>query len=359
MNAVSRDFQIFSTPKLWSYDDERMRFTTYDFLPGDFPTRIHQANGYFGASSSMAGPSYEKDTNQGKRDREVTEGWPLYDQRQTFSTISGFFDVQDATKASNFPELMSSGWESVISGVPHPFGFNLVVDGIVLNATTSLMAERKEVVPGGEGHDNETTIFVKVHPDNSPNVNASDRRRDLDYYMHVQSPDGPAMTYAISAIAENQNAISGCAAHTYHLRSTEPNYRAPWIQMSEQSVDDSNKNGGFPPAFPFLTGHGANLQLPLFGWLGVKLNTDVLTLSPSLPPTSAKDATKPGQLFGAVTDGNWGTRCQPLSSNRTHLKVTLDESVPFQRIEEIRIEWRPRKPTQARIGFSHWVFQLH
>lgn len=70
-------------------------------------------------------------------------------------------------------------------------------------------------------------------------------------------------------------------------------------------------------------------------------------------PTSAKAAVKPGQLPGAATDGNSGTRWQPLSSEKTHLKIILDDSVPFQMIEEIRIKWGPRPAVQARIGLSN------
>ncbi|RDW88907.1 hypothetical protein BP6252_00939 [Coleophoma cylindrospora] len=657
INTVSRDFQISSTPKLWSYDDERMRFTTYDFLPGNFPTRIHQANGYFGASSSMAEPFYEKDTNQGKRDSEVTEGWPLYDQRQIFSTISGFFDVQDATKASNFPELKSNGWESVISGIPHPLGFNLVVDGIVLNATvdsdtlrnftqtlhcrngittwsytwtptnssTALDIEfaaflsrsrptvaatqlrvtaREQVVNaniidlldgrnekrsylGGKGSDKENTIFVKVHPDNSPNIDAwlystanvikgylvensrtlvtavSGNNDDITVgqawnislkagntavfqkFVGVASsdkfPDPKSKAESSSKLAlqdgwevlrsehiqhwnrlmqrdliadyrdqsgyipvnhttieflqaaavvdrfyvlqnllleEGNNlndqsiSVGGLSsdsygglifwdADTWVLRGiilTDPDYALQILKYRVAKYKQARANAQVEYAqrkykfstnaaiYPWTSGRYSNATAtgPTLDY-EYHLNTDIALsmLCPSLPvikhaslpafyfggnrfkatmnathtnltripvelsrifndlapvavivdrpddeippqsytlalnetvtiqnsiywknpttpknilqcqPTSAKDATKPGQLPGAATDGNSGTQWQPLSSNRTHHKVTLDESVPFQRIEEIRIEWGPRTPTRARIGFSN------
>ncbi|KAL3427993.1 acid trehalase [Phlyctema vagabunda] len=272
------------------------------------------------------------------------------------------------------------------------------------------------------------------------------RQVDLDYYMHIQTTDGPAMTYAVSAIAENQNARNGCAVHTYELQSKLPHLRAPWYLMSEQANDDNNENGGFEPAFPFITGHGGNMQIILFGYLGLALDKAVLTINPSLPVykflrppdftfrgarfraamnsthtnltripaegasgargdlisgpvpvsvgrsdggsgqrnytlevnqtitvendlywrtkmngrnllqcqnTAAKGDVKPGQYGGAATDGNSGTSWQPLTPNKTHIRITMDESVKFQRVVEIKLDWGPRTPKYARVGLTN------
>lgn len=109
------------------------------------------------------------------------------------------------------------------------------------------------------------------------------KRTDLEFYTQKQNPDGPAMTYAINAIVENRIAESGCAAYTYHHKATMPYLRAPWLLMSEVPNDDVNGNGGVPPAFPFVTGHGGAAQIPLFGFLGLDLTQDDLTIQPSLP----------------------------------------------------------------------------
>lgn len=54
-------------------------------------------------------------------------GWPLFDERLSFSTISGFWDVQPNGTGTNYPWLNQYGWESFISGIPHStsilFGF--------------------------------------------------------------------------------------------------------------------------------------------------------------------------------------------------------------------------------------------
>lgn len=119
---------------------------------------------------------------------------------------------------------------------------------------------------------------------NTQNYSLEQKRKDLAYYTQKQNPDGPAMTYAINAIVENQIAESGCGASTYHHKATIPYLRAPWFLMSEVPNDDVNGNGGVPPAFPFVTGHGGAAQIPLFGYLGLDLTRDNLTIQPSLPP---------------------------------------------------------------------------
>lgn len=108
---------------------------------------------------------------------------------------------------------------------------------------------------------------------------------DLDYYAAKQSQDGPGMTYAIFAIVASEVSPSGCSAYTYQQYSERPYVRAPWFQFSEQLLDNFEINGGFHPAFPFLTGHGGANQVVLFGYLGLRLIPDgYLHINPTLPP---------------------------------------------------------------------------
>ncbi|KAF3895363.1 Cell wall acid trehalase [Trichophyton interdigitale] len=109
--------------------------------------------------------------------------------------------------------------------------------------------------------------------------------RDLDYYAAKQSPNGPAMTYAIFSIVANEVSPSGCSAYTYGQYSFSPYVRAPFFQFSEQLVDDWSTNGGTHPAYPFLTGNGGANQVAVFGYLGLRLIPDgILHLNPNLPP---------------------------------------------------------------------------
>lgn len=147
-----------------------------------------------------------------------------------------------------------------------------------------------------------------------------EQRENLLYYDQKQSPDGPAMTHAISAIAMNRIAKSGCSAFTRQIKAQLPHLRAPWYEMSEQANDDQNSNGGVRPSFPFLTGSGGSLQIPLFGYLGVTWLKDNLTIRPALPAPlkhlQIADFHAKGNRFRA-------------SMNSTHTKITrLPVEVP-------------------------------
>ena len=129
-------------------------------------------------------------------------------------------------------------------------------------------------------------VVLDTYPLNyQVNYTSQDSLNDLDYYAAKQSSDGPSMTYSIFSIVANEVSPSGCSAYTYHLYSTQPYFRGPWFQFSEQLVDDYSTNGGTHPAYPFLTGHGGANQVVLFGYLGLRLTTDfALHVDPSLPP---------------------------------------------------------------------------
>ncbi|KAH2973347.1 hypothetical protein KXW43_005162 [Aspergillus fumigatus] len=117
------------------------------------------------------------------------------------------------------------------------------------------------------------------------NYTAQHALNDLDYYANQQSPDGPAMTWAIFAITANDVSPSGCSAYTYHQDSYDPYMRAPFYQLSEQMIDDAGINGGTHPAYPFLTGHGGANQVVLMGYLGLRLlPDDAIHIDPNLPP---------------------------------------------------------------------------
>jgi trehalose/maltose hydrolase-like predicted phosphorylase len=69
---------------------------------------------------------------------DVIGGWPLFDRRQTFATIAGFYASVNATNGTNFPWLLQYGGESVIAGIPHWSGLHVESGGHVLNASTPL-----------------------------------------------------------------------------------------------------------------------------------------------------------------------------------------------------------------------------
>ncbi len=95
---------------------------------------------------------------------------------------------------------------------------------------------------------------------------------DLVYYTQRQSPDGPAMSYPVYLAVNEKLSNKGCGYQTYLEQSVRPFLRFPFAQMSEQSNDDYDTNGGTHPAFPFLTGHGGVVQSFTYGLLGIRFS---------------------------------------------------------------------------------------
>ena len=112
------------------YDHAAKTLTTSSVRPSDFRAAAFTANGYFGHSFASTGPFPQIFGN--------LSGWPLFNVRQTFGTISGFFDQQPTTNGTNYPWLSQYGWDSAISGTPNwgPIVLELE-DGSYLHSNTS------------------------------------------------------------------------------------------------------------------------------------------------------------------------------------------------------------------------------
>ncbi|KAK5109022.1 hypothetical protein LTR62_007570 [Meristemomyces frigidus] len=117
-----------------TWDDTNWRITTTSLSQGHYEARMSLANGYLGINLAALGPFFEVDTPV---NGDLINGWPLFDRRQTFATIAGFYDRQTRTNGSNFDWLYQyDTGESVIAGVPHWGGLHVVVGGEVLGAGT-------------------------------------------------------------------------------------------------------------------------------------------------------------------------------------------------------------------------------
>ncbi|KAK2601445.1 hypothetical protein N8I77_010894 [Diaporthe amygdali] len=114
----------------WDNDNWILKTTQLD--QGHYQSRMSLANGYLGINLAAVGPFFEVDTPV---NGDIINGWPLFGRRQTFATISGFWDLQPTTNGTNFEWLQEYGGESVISGVPHWAGLTLDVGGQTLNAS--------------------------------------------------------------------------------------------------------------------------------------------------------------------------------------------------------------------------------
>ncbi|KAH8602180.1 glycoside hydrolase family 65 protein [Bisporella sp. PMI_857] len=133
---ASTDFSTTSGIADWDQSDWSLTANTY--IPAQYQARVSLANGYVGASLAAAGPFFEKDINQTDPDGvKPSNGWPLFDERVSFSTIAGFYDLQPNGTGTNYPWLNQYGWESFISGIPHSTGIIFAFGENYLDATAS------------------------------------------------------------------------------------------------------------------------------------------------------------------------------------------------------------------------------
>ena len=114
-----------------TWDDESWTVTTTKLDQGHYQSRMSLANGYLGINLAAVGPFFEVESPV---DGDVISGWPLFNRRQTFATIGGFYDSQPTTNGTNFEWLLEYGGESVISGVPHWAGLHVEVGDEVLRS---------------------------------------------------------------------------------------------------------------------------------------------------------------------------------------------------------------------------------
>lgn len=118
-----------------TWDNSAWMLTTTHLDQGHYQSRMSIANGYHGISVAALGPFFEVEATV---DGDDINGWPLFDRRQTFATVAGFWDSQPRTNGTNYPWLSQYGWDSVISGIPHWSGIVLELgDGAVLDASTN------------------------------------------------------------------------------------------------------------------------------------------------------------------------------------------------------------------------------
>lgn len=116
-----------------TWDDDNWALLTTSLDSGHYQSRASLANGYIGINVAALGPFFEVDEPV---NGDNINGWPLFDRRQTFATIAGFYNEQPTTNGTNFPWLNQLGGESVISGIPHWSNLIIKCNGNTLNAST-------------------------------------------------------------------------------------------------------------------------------------------------------------------------------------------------------------------------------
>jgi trehalose/maltose hydrolase-like predicted phosphorylase len=80
-----------------------------------FTAQPYVANGYIGSRLPAVGVGYQEFQANQSNPEELGQGWPIFGPRVTATNVAGFFDVQNSTLGTNFPQ---TGGEQVISLLP-------------------------------------------------------------------------------------------------------------------------------------------------------------------------------------------------------------------------------------------------
>lgn len=145
--------------------------------------------------------------------------------------------------------------------------------------------------------------------------------KDLDRYMAVTGPGGPAMTASVESIIAARIRRQGCLDYTLMLNSYLPFIRGSYDQFLETQYLTPSAGQG-PPAFNFATGAGGFLQIFPFGFAGLDWSTSSLQLAPTLPPQLKSGIT----LTGVRYQG----RSMTIRVEPQFTRVTLDSGEPLR-----------------------------
>lgn len=114
------------------------------------------------------------------------------------------------------------------------------------------------------------------------NIRASTHRNNLNYYANVTRSNGPAMTWSMHAIGHLEVDSTPPSEQIFN-HTFIPYIRSPYFVWNEyvNGVPDGASN--------FITGAGGFLQLIMYGFAGIRINSDSLSLGHSqLPPKTTK-----------------------------------------------------------------------
>lgn len=109
------------------------------------------------------------------------------------------------------------------------------------------------------------------------NIKEATRRNNLQFYGNVSRSSGQAMTWSMLAIGW-LNIRMMPAEHLFN-RTHAPYVRRPFY------VWNKSADVAAPGASNFLSGAGAFLQLIVYGYAGIRIESDSMTIRyPTLPP---------------------------------------------------------------------------
>lgn len=123
---------------------------------------------------------------------------------------------------------------------------------------------------------------------------------DLDRYMPVTDPGGPAMTASAEGVVAAQAREPGCLDYTLLLDSYWPFLRGAYDQFLETQYLFPSAHQG-PPTFDFATGAGGYLQMYPYGFAGMRWSPTALVVDPTLPPQLKQGITLHGVRYQGRT----------------------------------------------------------
>ncbi|CAH2355880.1 cell wall acid trehalase Atc1p [[Candida] railenensis] len=109
-----------------------------------YQNQPYVANGYIGSRIPNLGQGFSYDDSSDGSSNHLN-GWPLFNERYAGAFVSGFFNIQEKTNGTNFPELAANGYESIIAAIPQwtTLTLSVEVDGKTYSLDPSLKDEEQ------------------------------------------------------------------------------------------------------------------------------------------------------------------------------------------------------------------------
>ncbi|POS86754.1 hypothetical protein EPUL_003115 [Erysiphe pulchra] len=211
----------------WNQETWTLSYTKYD--PGVFQNWIPIANGYVGAAMAAIGPMFEEAFQSNGTGTRSFNGWPLYNPRITFATVSGFWDIQKNATGYNFPELSQNGWDSFISGIPHPTSILFSFFGQELNNSVKISE-----ISNFNSSINMRDGVNEWHYTWTPGVHSHKTSFDIQYKVIAQR--NIPNIWAIEARISASNDINGTVTDLLDGRSSIRSY------LNARGIDQRNED---------------------------------------------------------------------------------------------------------------------
>jgi trehalose/maltose hydrolase-like predicted phosphorylase len=216
---------------------------------------------------------------------------------EAYTNVGAMRTLQDAVAAAQ------------VLGITPPASWSTIASGLVVPVEATLNIHPEFSGYGGQLV-KQADVTLLQYPWNyamPPKL----ARSDINYYVPRTDPGGPSMSDAVNLIDNAALGTPGCASYVYTERSYQPFIRDVFHQFSE------TKTGG---AFTFMTGIGGFLQEFLYGYSGMRWNSNNVALNPSLN----------GQIGGVVLHNlQWQGRTFTVAIGQQHTTVTLQSGAPL------------------------------